>query len=412
MSEWKDIPLGELYEIRSGLSKPSSDFGTGYPFLSFKDVFYNVFVPEKLTQLVRSTPKERESCSIKRGDVFLTRTSETQDELGMSCVALKDYENATFNGFTKRLRPKQKIEILPEYAGYFFCSPKFRQGITAMSSLSTRASLNNEMLARLTVTLPPPPEQKAIASILSSLDDKIELNRRMNKTLEAMARVIFKDWFVDFGPTRAKQEGRAAYLPEQLWSLFPEVIDEETGLPQKWGMSKIEDFMELAYGKSLTAKNRLPGDVVVYGSGGETGFHNEAPISSPAVIVGRKGTVGSLYWEDRSIFPIDTVFYVVPKKASLFFCYQLLLAQPLANMNTDAAVPGLNRNNVYRLEFPYPGSDLLNAYESITSPIWAQRGINLKESRTLAEMRDRLLPKLMSGEIQVKDAEKMVEDAV
>jgi type I restriction enzyme S subunit len=120
MSEWKNIPIGELYEIRSGLSKPSSDFGTGYPFLSFKDVFYNTFVPEKLTQLVRSTPKERESCSIKRGDVFLTRTSETQNELGMSCVALKDYENATFNGFTKRLRPKQKTEISPEYAGYFF----------------------------------------------------------------------------------------------------------------------------------------------------------------------------------------------------------------------------------------------------------------------------------------------------
>jgi type I restriction enzyme S subunit len=146
MSEWKDIPLGELYEIRSGLSKPRSEFGSGYPFLAFKDVFYNTFVPKRLTQLVRSTLTERKSCSIKRGDVFLTRTSETQNELGMSCIALKDYENATFNGFTKRLRPKPGTEILPEYAGYFFRSPRFRERITAMSSLSTRASLNNEMI--------------------------------------------------------------------------------------------------------------------------------------------------------------------------------------------------------------------------------------------------------------------------
>jgi type I restriction enzyme S subunit len=104
------------------------------------------------------------------------------------------------------------------------------------------------MIERLTVTLPPLPEQKEIASILSSLDDKIELNRRMNETLEAMARAIFKDWFVDFGPTRAKQEGRAAYLPEHLWSLFPDAIDPETGLPQGWNVSNILEFADLLSG--------------------------------------------------------------------------------------------------------------------------------------------------------------------
>jgi type I restriction enzyme S subunit len=265
---------------------------------------------------------------------------------------------------------------------------------------------------KLLIPLPARHIQKKIGELYYEMCLKIELNRRMNETLEAMARAIFKDWFVDFGPTRAKQEGLPAYLPEHLWSLFPSAIDPETGLPEGWESSRLEEFMELAYGKSLTAKNRLPGDVVVYGSGGETGFHNEALISSPAVIVGRKGTVGSIYWEDRPIFPIDTVFYVVPKKTSLLFCYQLLLTQPLANMNTDAAVPGLNRNNAYRLEFPSPDSDSLNAYELITSLIWAQRGINIKEARTLAEMRDRLLPKLMSGEIRVKEAEKMVGEVL
>ncbi|MFM6400822.1 MAG: hypothetical protein ACKPFF_29445, partial [Planktothrix sp.] len=109
-----------------------------FPFLSFKDVFNNFFIPEKLSELVESTDKERESFSIKRGDVFLTRTSETVKELGMSCVSLKDYENATFNGFTKRLRPNNNFVIVPEYAGYYFRTSKFRSEVTAMSSASTR----------------------------------------------------------------------------------------------------------------------------------------------------------------------------------------------------------------------------------------------------------------------------------
>lgn len=106
-SKWKKESLTEHYDIRSGLSKPAKDFGSGFPFLSFKNVFYNYFTPTELTELVQSSDKERLGCSVKRGDVFLTRTSETMNELGMSCVALKDYENATFNGFCKRLRPKK-----------------------------------------------------------------------------------------------------------------------------------------------------------------------------------------------------------------------------------------------------------------------------------------------------------------
>src|SRR5437879_1334928 len=161
-NSWSTVPLSELYEFGSGLSKPRSEFGFGYGFLSFKDVFENYFVPDRLTQLVNSTEKEREFCSIRRGDVFLTRTSETMDELGMSCVALKDYPGATFNGFTKRLRPKPSTSIVPEYAGYYFRSPRFRRDVTAMSSLSTRASLNNEMLERLSIIVPPTSVQRSI----------------------------------------------------------------------------------------------------------------------------------------------------------------------------------------------------------------------------------------------------------
>ena len=125
-SNWKEYSLAEVYSFSSGLSKSADQFGFGYSFVSFKEVFRNYFLPKRLESLVNTTEKERNTFSVKRGDVFLTRTSETQEELGMSSVALLDYPDATFNGFTKRLRPKGNIEIYPEYAGYYFRSKKFR----------------------------------------------------------------------------------------------------------------------------------------------------------------------------------------------------------------------------------------------------------------------------------------------
>jgi len=245
-SECKTLLLGDVYEYCSGLSKPRSEFGSGHPFLGFKDVFYNSAVPKVLSELVRSTPQEQNRCSIKRGDLFLTRTSETMDELGMSSVALKDYPNATFNGFTKRLRPKSSDVIAPEYARYYFRSTHFRQSVNAMSTMSTRASLNNEILDRLQVVLPPLQEQKCIGYLLTTLDDKIELNRKTNETLEAMAKALFKSWFVDFDPVRAKAEGRPTGLPIEISDLFPDSFeDSELGdIPSGWNVRRLRDFIK------------------------------------------------------------------------------------------------------------------------------------------------------------------------
>lgn len=262
-------------------------------------------------------------------------------------------------------------------------------------------------LNRIEISHPCVTEQRAIAHILGTLDDKIELNRRRNQTLEAMARALFKDWFVDFGPVRAKMEGREPYLPADLWQLFPDRLDDE-GKPEGWQTKRISDYLSLAYGKSLPAGKRHQGDVPVYGSGGITGLHNEALVNGPVVIVGRKGTVGSLYWEDRLCFPIDTVFYVQPE-APLPFCYYLLESLPLRDMNTDAAVPGLNRENVYRLEIAAPPDELISAFAETAARFRESIAAVSREGETLAQLRDTLLPKLISGELRIADAEKFIE---
>ena len=196
MSEWKKIKLGELYEVHNGLSKGRQFFGSGYPFLTFSTVFNNWFLLKELDSLVQSSEKEREACSIRKGDVFITRTSETMDELGMSSVALRDYPNATYNGFTKRLRPITD-KVVPEYIGYYLRSPRFRGKFMAFSTMTTRASLANDDLLSMEVELPTKDVQHRIATILSRYDSLIENYQKQIKLLEEAAQRLYKEWFVD-----------------------------------------------------------------------------------------------------------------------------------------------------------------------------------------------------------------------
>ena len=227
--KWTIKTAKELYTYTSGISKGSQFFGTGYPYLTFTEIFHNYFVPDELTSLVQSNDRERENCSIKRGDVFLTRTSETDDELGMSCVALKDYPNATFNGFTKRLRPLTD-EVVPEYAGFYFRSPIFRAAVTSMSSIITRASLNEKMLDKLPICYPSKPTQQKIASILSAYDNLIQNYKKQIEALQTAASELYKEWFVRFR------------FPGWQNAKF------ENGIPERWKIVRVGDYVKIKSG--------------------------------------------------------------------------------------------------------------------------------------------------------------------
>lgn len=406
------VHLDQLYEFASGLSKPRSEFGEGFPFLSFKEVFHNTFVPHHLNELVRSSETERRKLSIKRGDVFLTRTSETVDELGMSCVALADIPNATFNGFTKRLRPKFQDTVVPEYAGYVFRSPGFRDAVYAMSSLSTRASLNNEMLARLSIVLPPVGEQAAIGQVLRSLDEKIELNLRMNETLEAIARALFKSWFVDFEPVHAKSQGRDTAIPGVLASIFPDSFeDSEIGkTPRGWRIGRLDDALVLQRGFDLPAPSRSPGPYPVIAASGPNGSHREFRVHGPGVTTGRSGVLGNVFFVHDDFWPLNTSLWVKEyKQATPAYAFHLLSRLDFAIFNAGSAVPTLNRNHVHNLPIVMPTMNAVQAFDSIVTPCMKRQRSNEQESTSLAALRDTLLPKLISGELRIKAAKKIVE---
>jgi type I restriction enzyme S subunit len=254
-------------------------------------------------------------------------------------------------------------------------------------------------------------EQVQRGVLASVFDRKIDFLRDMNRKLEELALSLFRAWFVDFEPVRAKAAGATSFrgMPQPLFDQLPDsfTASEVGDIPTGWTLEPLGEILELSYGKSLPATKRMPGDVAVYGSGGLTGTHSEKLIDGPAVIIGRKGTIGSVYWEDADVFPIDTVFYLTPKRFSLLFLYQLLLTLPLTKMNTDAAVPGLNRNNAYRLKVFLPPNKIAEHYSAIISPLWTRRKSNLDAIATLTALRDTLLPKLISGELPTPDLEAL-----
>ena len=168
--------------------------------------------------------------------------------------------------------------------------------------------------------------------------------------------------------------------------------------------------MALAYGKALKAEERRDGSVPVYGSNGQVGWHDRSLSVGPGLVVGRKGNPGVVTWAQSDYFVIDTAFFVVPKTGcqSLHFLFHALQAQDLASLGADSAVPGLNRNLAYMSKLVVPPPAPLSAFDEHTSQVSARVHACQQESRTLAALRDTLLPKLISGELRIPDAERIV----
>ena len=311
-------------------------------------------------------------------------------------IVIRGRPNVTDNDFAYYLTQWEEVR---EYA------------IGQMTGTSGRQRVPVDSLDHLTILLPPLPEQRAIAHVLGTLDDKIELNRRMNETLEEMARALFKSWFVNFDPVRAKMEGRwqrgesLPGIPAVLYDLFPDrLVPSELGdIPEGWEVKELGDVVELTYGKSLRAGDRRNGHVPVYGSNGQVGWHDERLVSGPGIIVGRKGNPGLITWAYSDFFPIDTTFYVVPKDSNvgLPFLFFALSGQDLPSVSADSAVPGLNRTLAYMNRQLVPHTLIVDEFNCTASEVFSRSHHLEEESRALAAQRDALLPKLVSGQLHV-----------
>ena len=226
-------------------------------------------------------------------------------------------------------------------------------------------------------------EQTSIAAILSSLDDKIELNLQMNKTLETIAQAIFKEWFVDFR--------------------FPGFDgDLINGSPKRWRMGKVVDLFQLQRGYDLPSTSRVEGKYPVVAASGISSYHNEFKVSGPGVTTGRSGIIGNVYYLKEDFWPLNTSLFIKEYYQSTpLYAYFVLKNLALRNLNGGSAVPTLNRNDVHRLDHCIPSMEIIMQFEAIVSSFFNKIYLNESENKLLIRIRDALIPKLISGKIRV-----------
>ncbi len=437
-SEWEEVAIADApLEIIDG------DRGTNYPkqddfasvghclFLNAGNVTNTGFNFSNCSFISQDKDAALRKGKAKRDDVVMT----TRGTVGN--VALYDasvpYEHVRINSGMVLLRTDTS-KLSPRFLYQFVRSAIFQERVVALTTGSAQPQLPIRDIRRIEFPLPPLTEQHAIAHILGTLDDKIELNRRRNQTLEAMARALFKDWFVDFGPVRAKMEGREPYLPAGLWQLFPDRLDDE-GKPEGWQSSTLASFASLNP-ESWTKKN-APDDIrYVDLSNTKQGNiegtarmpWSEAPSRAQRILRPGDTIVGTVRPGNKSFALIgddgmtgSTGFAVLRPlhKHSRDFVF-LAATSPenierLTHLADGAAYPAVRPDVVLASPVTVPPGEIVNdALRSFANAVsgWVDAvEKNKQESKTLAQLRDTLLPKLISGELRITDAEKFIEHA-
>lgn len=400
------IPFSELLSAvvdNRGRTCPTT--ASGIPLIATNCIRNDLLYPalEKLRFVSQDTYDTWFRGHPEPGDlIFVTKGSP-----GRVCVA-PDPVNFCIAQDMVAIRADE-TKVQPKYLFALLRSEGVQRKIEQMHVGTLIPHFKKSDFDQLILPVPDRNTQRVIGDIYFDLSAKIELNRRMNETLGAVARAIFRSWFVDFDPVRAKSEGREpAGMNAETAALFPSELEKSALVetPKGWKVVEVGAALELAYGKGLREEERRPGPVPVYGSNGQVGWHDEALVPGPGIVVGRKGNPGTVRWTQTDFFPIDTTFYVVPKEVgSLTYLFHTLSSMNLPSLAADSAVPGLNRNLAYMSDVLKPANTVLEAFDRIVAPLYGKIHKNDGESRTLASLRGALLPKLLSGTARLREAE-------
>ncbi|TQE88512.1 restriction endonuclease subunit S [Ureibacillus terrenus] len=387
MSNWIKVKLGDIVELKRESYQPKPD--EVLPYIGLEHIGQGTL---RLISVGKSNEVTSTKSYFSKGDILF----------GKLRPYFRKVVRPKFNGVCSTdilvLTSKNPRKFNQTFLFYLMASQEMIDLATASSSGTKMPRADWKVLQNLEISIPEDVnEQERIGKILETIDDKIDINIRMNKTLEEMAMTLYKHWFVDFGPF---QDG--------------EFVESELGMiPKGWDVREVGEVIDLAYGKALKQSDRKEGDIPVYGSSGIVGYHNESLVSGPGVVVGRKGNVGTVMWVDEDFYPIDTTFYVVTKKGiNLFYVYMVLKNKNLSSLGSDSAVPGINRNIVYKQKILIPPEHVLSRFEHYISDFFKKITFNIGENKHLQSVRDYLLPRLLSGEIDVSQAEKQVEEVL
>ena len=440
-SEWQTLPIGEIGKVVTGKTPSTAVdhyYGCDYPFYTPSDMDGRKRLESTKRSLSTEGINSIRGSIIEAGAVMVSCIGSD-----MGKVAIAASKGAT-NQQINTILVSQGFD--PEYIYYELLTRKDELQMLATGG-SAQPILNKGNFCQIEICVPPLPEQRAIAHILGTLDDKIELNRSTNETLEAMAKALFKSWFVDFDPVRAKAEGRSTGLPDEISDLFPDSFEEsELGeIPKGWAIASLGEILDVDKGVSykgdfLSDSEGLPMvNLGCFAGGGVfreekmkfyAGEYRERHLASAGdlliantdmtqnrIILGAPIVVPP--WKGMSKFLFSHHTFAVrfrrSKTTLTRFIYFTLLKpsfrQVAAGHATGTTVLALPKDGVTDYQTVIPPSEILEIFALKVDGLFRKCHLAIEQNTVVARIRDTLLPKLISGELRIPDAEKLLEDA-
>ena len=425
-SEWPRVPLGQVATLRSGYSFKSTDWTSqGIPVVKIANVKAGRLAMDGCSFVTPRVAASASEFELASGDILLGMTGY----IGEVALVRESDLPAVLNQRVGRFTIRDRSRLNSGYLYQVLRSPIIRARLEALGYGSAQANISPSVVEGIPITLPPLSDQRRIARTLGNLDDKIELNRRMGQTLESMARDLFKSWFVDFDPVRAKSEGRDPGLPSRFAKLFPESFeDSEIGeIPTGWRIGRLaEKLAELVSGArpkggstshgvpSIGAENVIglgrydydaekyvpedfflalerkgasirAGDVLLYKDGAQVGrkTYFDSGFPHPRCAVNEHVFVLRMTRREEQRF-------------LFFWLDQAWMTQEIVNLNSNSAQPGINQVGVRGLKLLIPPDDVVGAFDGEAAGLTRRLFESRKESIDLAGLREALLPVLLS----------------
>ena len=424
-------PINGVQTGPFGSQLHKSDYvSSGTPIITVEHLGDNRILHDDVPYVSDHDRERLSKYSLHNGDIVFSRVGSVDRR-----ALVRNAENGwLFSGRCLRVRPNPN-KIDSAYLSYFFGLPSFKEHVRAIAVGATMPSLNTQILSDIVVPHPRDlNKQRAIAHVLGTLDDKIELNRRMNETLETMARALFKSWFIDFDPVRAKMAGRDPGLPQHLADLFPDrLVDSELGpIPEGWEVGTIGQEVDVVGGSTPSTKDpsfwngtinwatpkdlsSLKSPILVETSRKitEKGLDRIGSGLLPrgTVLLSSRAPIGYLVISDVPV-AINQGFIAMKCQKRLSATYVWLwaaanMAAILENAN-GSTFQEISKSNFRPLPVIVPNVSVRKPHDKLMQLLYNHVVKNERQSRTLATLRDTLLPKLISGELAVKDTEKFI----
>ena len=376
--EWKEVRLGDVCSIQRGASpRPIQKFISkeGMPWVKIADAtgISSRYISSTSEYIIKEGISK--SRIVHPGDLIVSNSATPGLPKFMAIEA------CVHDGWLI-IRDLDGIDKVFLY--YVFIN--IRRRLSNQANGSVFMNLKTDIVKDFVIKLPTLDDQRRIASILSSLDRKIELNNKINADLEEMAQAIFKNWFVDFEPFK---DGK--------------FVNSELGMiPEGWKVGCLGDLITIKYGKDH--KKLEDGTFPVYGSGGFMRFVNSWLYDGESVLIPRKGTLDNIMYVCEKFWTVDTMFFSVPKMDYVMkYVYNYIKRFDFSKMNEGTSVPSNTAARLNKMQILIPTHEVLEMYDETLCPIYNKRKMNDKESRTLSLLRDTLLPRLMSGELEVPE---------